>query len=271
MYGKEFIANIYNKNHIKNNVCHNIECNTSKIKRMDFYYTNEIEISYIINNLPFSFLYFQTFNSNKEVKLREVSNEDVFEDYLYNNIRQNNRYFLLLYKNYKYNICHLISNIHNPHKLFIYKSYWKEYLQNAIDLLNSKNIVIVNLDILCNIKYNCIISNFSRSFILDNDISNEKRDILNKYIFTQDIHGNGDDFNNNMPLEYHLLCYINLYNIETLSRINIIDFINVYSQKSTLVVNDVERFIEKYTKTGFKEFIKSANQWNYIQIQNLLM
>ena len=53
MYGKEFIANIYNKNHIKNNVCHNIECNTSKIKRMDFYYTNEIEISYIINNLHF--------------------------------------------------------------------------------------------------------------------------------------------------------------------------------------------------------------------------
>ena len=40
---------------------------------------------------------------------------------------------------------------------------------------------------------------------------------------------------------------------------------------TTLVVNDVERFIEKYTKTGFKEIIKSANQWNYIQIQNLLM
>jgi hypothetical protein len=276
--GKEFIANIYNKNLLKNkNHNNNIEYNTSQIKRMDFYYTNEIEISSIISNISFSFLYFHTHISNKEVKLREVSdeNEEIFEDYLYNNIIQNNRYFLLLYKNYKYNISQFISIIHNPNKIIIYKLYWREYLQNAIDLLNSKNIVIVNLDILCNINYNCVISNFSQSFILDKDISNEKKNILNKYIFTQDIHNenihNKDkQINNNMPPEYHLLCYINLYNIETLSRINIIDFIDIYSQKSTLVVNNADKFIEKYTKTGFKEIIKTANQWNYIQIQNLL-
>jgi len=269
--GKEFIANIYNKNKVRHNT-NNINCNTSQIKRMDFYYTNEFEFNNIISNLPFSFLYFQTIISNKEVKLREVSNEneEIFEDYLYNNIVQNNRYFLLLYKNYNYNICQFISNIHNPHKLIIYKLYWREYLQNAIDLLNSKNIVIVNIDILCNSNYKCIISNFSHSFILDNDISIKKKDILNKYIFTQDIHGVDKEINNNMPPEYHLLCYINLNNIETLSRINIIDFIDIYSQKSTLVVNDVDKFIEKYTKTGFKEIIKSANRWNYIQIQNLL-
>ena len=251
------------------------------IKKLDFFCKNEIEMSLLIKTIPLYKYYFNPNISYKEIKLKEIDEVDKVDEVKYineieifnkeNELIQNDKYMLLLYdsNNIQFNL--FFKNINNENKRIncIYNSY--NNLLKIIELLNENNIIIINFDILFKYDNSCIISNFSHAFVNYN-INEERRIILNKYFFNK-----YEPKNISMPIDYHILCFMNENNIKALSRSNINKIIGHFSNINNYINDETQEidnniyytFINKSYNDVFIEILKNSNSWNLYQIQFL--
>ncbi len=243
------------------------------IKKLDFFCKNEIEISILIKTIPLYKYYFNPNLSYKEIKLKEIDEYKMEIDN--QEILQDDRFVLLLYESNTIQFNLFFKNINNENKRinFINNSY--NNLLKIIELLNENNIIVINFEILFKPDNGCIISNFSRAFV-NNNINEERKVILNKYFFNK-----YEPKNISMPIDYHILCFMNENNIKALSRSNInkimVHFSNINNDINNINyeidenINNINNIYYKYINKSYNdvfiEIIKNSNSWNLYQIQ----
>jgi len=235
-----------------------------KIKRLDFFCKNEIEISLLIKTIPLYKYYFHPVLEYKEIRLKEIDDvEFIRQEQITINqeIIQNNRYILLSYDKNSIPFNLFFKNIKNENKRinYIYNSF--DNLLKIIEILNENNIVVINFNILFKPDNSCVISNFSHSFVNYN-ISEERKAVLNKYFFSK-----YEPENIIMPIDYHILCFMNENKIKALSRSNIDKIIGHFSKDNDN--NDYYRFINKSYNDVFIEILRNSNNWNLYQLRLL--
>jgi hypothetical protein len=237
-----------------------------KIKKLDFFCKNEIEISLLIKTIPLYKYYFQPVLEYKEIRLKEIDDvEFIRQEQITINqeIIQNNRYILLSYDKNSIPFNSFFKNIKNENKRIncIHNSF--DNLLKIIEILNENNIVVINFNILFKPDNSCVISNFSHSFV-NHSINEERKALLNKYFFSK-----YEPENIIMPVDYHILCFMNENKIKALSRSNIDKIIGHFSKDNNDKNdnNNYYRFINKSYNDVFIEILKNSNNWNLYQIQ----
>jgi len=240
----------------------------NKIQKYDFYCENEIKLYNIMNN-QFPFIYKSYLNilvGYKRVNIKEVDYNDCVVDNITNNVISPNHFVLLIYKKKCTISLYDFLTKKNHREIEIFKKYIYNCLKYTIDFLIEHNIIVINFDILLDITgFSVMMSNFSRAFVFDKTITNERKTTMNKYYF------NSYDIKRciYMPVEYHLLCFMNHTDIEVLSRNNIIQFIYDYNKYAKLSISENE-FICKYVNCDFDKIIKTIKQWPLQQLEKMV-
>jgi len=224
------------------------------VKKYDFFCKNEIRISENIKTIYNYFLYFQPI---VKCKLVELSNTDT------NSFEEKNRYMLTIYEDEYSPIKDLISSfnyeISNRLNIKIYVMRIinsLQYVFYSLSLLYSKNIVHCNI-IPLKIRYKdniILLRDFSNSFNID--------EINDNNIFLYEIFKKYDPKNVYMPLEFHLICFMIEYNMESISQDNINTITNDYFKNinQCSFSGYYERFLVKEDINYLKNFInKSRN------------
>ena len=234
-----------------------------KIKKLDFFCKNEIEISLLIKTIPLYKYYFHSVLEYKEIRLKEIDDVEFIrqeQTTINQEIIQNNRYILLSYDKNSIPFNLFFKNIKNENKRIncIHNSF--DNLLKIIEILNENNIVVINFNILFKPDNSCVISNFSHSFV-NHNISEERKSLLNKYFFSK-----YEPENIIMPIDYHILCFMNENKIKALSRSNIDKIMGHFSKDNDdNNNNNYYRFINKSYNDVFIEILKNSNNWNLYQ------
>ena len=220
------------------------------VKKNDFFCMNEIKISKLIQTIPDYFLYFQPVIKSKKVKVKMIdynSFENEEEPIL-----NNDEYMLIIYDKPCIQLNELFSNFKiydDNNRLPLTKNYVFNVINSfqsllyRLSLLFSKNIVHGNINHTkitfnnsnsnSNIYY---LSDFTNSFLIDEIDENKLMEslIFKKY----------NPRNIYIPIEIHLICFMNEYNFQSISRDNINqileDYMYYYNKMSDIVFKNEE-------------------------------
>ena len=196
---------------------------TNSVKRSNILSKNEIQISETIRQIPHFFLNFGPILNHREFKLAEIDDEK------FERCRMlNNEYFLFQYENREkmqdFGSFFLKSATTKKQKISKIIQAFKNLLQ-LINRMNEKNLVNTNLvpnNILFKDNETPYLINFDQCITLSKE-QDERKNIeeLKTVLFFQynprKIH---------LPIEFHLLCFLNAKNLESLSAGNIETVIN---------------------------------------------
>jgi len=250
---------------------------------------NEIKVKNKICEIPNFFLYFDVFLNYRNFKLAEIDDEkfekcdivqDKIEYYLFqyeNQSKLENLAQLLkeLSQTHQTNANHQTHKTHKTHKkiqfLKIIDSF--KYLLKTINLLNEKSIIHLNIvpqSILFKEDNTMLLTNFENSFVFSkNEIERNNNNEQSHFSLynPKKIH---------LPIEYHLLCFINERKYDSLSAANIETVANDWFMSVSL--SPLKKYIsEEYKKAlvfsqkslinkpknAIKQaIIDSANTWN---------
>jgi len=220
----------------------------SMIKKADEQCKNEIRISEKLIEIPHFFLYFDPIITYQDFRLAEIDDER-FEKCRH--LNHSLQYYLVEYENREKVQSFSYFFKESPYDLLIHKkrnivniiSIFKSLL-HIIQLLNQQKIVHMNLvpkSINLNSNNLPFLTNFTNSFLFDEmDVERKSNPIFSKY----------DPNNIYLPLEVHLLCFMNENNYNSLSRGNI-----------EKVVNDL---FTAFSSSSFSKYISDEFKETYI-------
>jgi hypothetical protein len=242
------------------------------VKKMNIVLKNEIMISDKITKIPRFFLYFDPILSYREFKLAEID-ENRFEKC--KPINKSSEYFLLNYEN-REKIVDFFDffqinreNKENSEKITEKKKIilkiinaFKNFLK-TLNILHEQNIVHMNITyrtIFFEKDESPILTDFSKSFVLNEETLDETN--FSEY----------NPKNINLPIEAHLLCFMNEKEYTSLSAINIETVLNDYNRAISLspfgkYINSTGTFsqtslINKHRKEIKKKILSTAHTWN---------
>jgi hypothetical protein len=249
--------------HSNNNTNKSLLKNTSILANTNFYILNEMNAQKIIQTIPNKENFFYIFDTIEFITYNELKNDDMFLES--SNIIHNTNKVLLTYKEKQiYNLQDYISNHTNlllKHRLII-DSY--SYLLDSIHLLLQNNLIHNNIDTntVCIHEFDeCkpIIFKFDHSINISsfhNTSTNNIKDYIQSYMLEF------DPINNYLPLEFHLLSFIFSNKLNSLSKINITNFINnIYNEENLLFL------LEKKNNIEIVQYFKKETElylYNYI-------
>ena len=235
--------------------------NISIIKSYDFFCGNEIEISQQIVTIPNYSRYFNPVLKSSHINLAEID-DDEFENCDIIDKKTNNapegvqKYMCLQYlhddnlersesrrSSTFFSFFYNKENQRNPKKYLLHLIETYKHLLSAFQILNSKNIVYLNItpkNILINSNHNPILSDFSSS--LHSLKIMEERNPRLLLLFSD-----YDPANYFLPVEIHIICFINNMQNESISMMNLEevcdDYIN-YGLKPLNIFSS--EFIDRY-------------------------
>jgi hypothetical protein len=242
------------------------------VKKMNIVLKNEIIISDKITKIPRFFLYFDPILSYREFKLAEID-ENRFEKC--KPINKSSEYFLLNYEN-REKIVEFFDffqknreNKENSEnkvekKKIILKiiNAFKNFLK-TLNILHEQNIVHMNITyrtIFFEKDESPILTDFSKSFVLNEETLDEIN--FSEY----------NPKNINLPIEAHLLCFMNEKEYTSLSAINIETVLSDYNRAISLspfgeYINSTSIFsqtslINKPKREIKKKLLSTAHTWN---------
>jgi len=212
---------------------------------------NEIKISEIIKKIKNYELYFEPVISSKELCLsliddNDLENSEIIEknNYILNEYHNENSFFFKVY-NIKKDVLTLISS---------YK-----YLLKSLDILEENHIVNLDLCIKIIDEKRAIITNLERCYKKEYDL--ELTTLFDKYY-------------SKLPIEAHIICYMNEMKMESLSYENIEFVINKFKKNMNMILPSLSSFENIYSFNSLynlinkpKSFIinkllDNSNTWN---------
>jgi hypothetical protein len=194
------------------------------VKSSNILSKNEIRISKIVKKIPRFFLYFEPISGSRDFKLAEIDDERFEKCKIMN---ESTEYFLFQYEN-REKSCDFFrffsNNASKKIKIIKMINSFKNLL-NITKLLDEKKIVHMNI-VPKNIfftKDECpYLTNFDQSFILEKDeLERKSNEEVHKYNFSE-----YNPYKIHLPLEAHLLCYMNDRKCDSLSAANIETVVN---------------------------------------------
>jgi len=196
----------------------------SIVKRSNVLSKNEIKISRILRRIPRFFLYFEPIISYRDFRLAEIDDERFEKCDILN---ESTEYFLFQYENREKTrgFWDFFSKSASKKQqiLKILDSF--KNLLNIIEILDERKIVHMNL-VPNNIFFEDTVfpylTNFEQGFVLEKDeLERKSNEEVNKSNFSE-----YNPYKIHLPLEVHLLCYMNEKKCDSLSAANIETVVN---------------------------------------------
>jgi len=194
------------------------------VKRSNVLSKNEIKISRILRRIPRFFLYFDPIISYRDFRLAEIDDEKFEKCKMLNDSED---YFLFQYENREKtrDFWEFFSkNASKKQRILEIIDSFKNLL-NIVEILDERKIVHMNIvpsSILFEDTVCPYLTNFEQSFILGKDeFERKSNEEVHKIIFSK-----YNPYKIHLPLEAHLLCYMNEKKCDSLSAANIETVIN---------------------------------------------
>jgi hypothetical protein len=197
----------------------------AKVRIYDFFSQNEMKMANILKQIPDYELYINPIQKYSEILLVDEENGIM---------KKNNRYFLFEYwkqekeRKYSENLISLF---------FQYKQ-----IESSIEFLSKHGIVYLNIDL----SKVGLLSNFEYAFSV-----NEKLPQFNKYIPEK-----------NWPIQLQIICYLNEYDLPTLSKNDIQLIIKNTSNLGLYSCLSFLKWVNKPKKEIIEEMMKSCLLWD---------
>lgn len=247
---------------------------TNIVKRSNFISKNEISISRILTKIPRFFLYFEPIRGYRDFKLAEIDDERFEKCTMLND---SSEYFLFQYEN-REKECDFREffsiNVTKKHKILKIIASFKNLL-NIIKILDERKIVHMNIvpkNILFKDDESPRLINFGQSFILEKDqVERKSNEEIHKIVFSE---YNPEKIH--LPLDVHLLCFMNERKYESLSIANIETVVNdwyggvslsplgkyISDEFKAAAIFSRRSLINKPKNIIKSEILSSADTWN---------
>ena len=194
------------------------------VKRSNVLSKNEIRISRIIKKISRFFLYFEPILGSRDFRLAEIDDERFEKCKIMN---ESTEYFLFQYEN-REKSCDFFrffsNNASKKIKIIKMINSFKNLL-NITRVLDERKVVHMNLvpkNIFFTRDESPYLTNFDQSFILEKDeLERKSNEEVHNYNFSE-----YNPYKIHLPLEVHLLCFMNDRKYESLSAANIETVVN---------------------------------------------
>lgn len=196
----------------------------SIVKRSNVLSKNEIRISRILRRIPRFFLYFEPVIKYRDFRLAEIDDERFEKCDILN---ESTEYFLFQYENRekRRDFWEFFSkNASKKQRILEIIDSFKNLL-NIVEILDERKMVHMNIvpsNVLFEDNVSSFLINFEQSFIYGKDeLERKSNEEVYKIIFSK-----YNPYKIHLPLEAHLLCYMNERKCDSLSADNIETVVN---------------------------------------------